>query len=250
MSKPKIIKKEFLIQKYINEKLSAIEIAEICDCSSTTVYKYMEKYNMKRRTIQDALFGKFIGIKNPNFKHGNKVKKYFECKECRKSVTHGCFSGLCKSCSHKGERAYNYIDGYSSKYIEHYCIDCKITKISCNSKNNRCKSCNAKWQVGENNPNWVDGRSFLPYSIEWTKKLKESIRKRDSYTCQNCGMTEEEQLKVVGKVLNVHHIDYDKMNCKEDNLITTCLWCNSRANSNRDYWYAFYLEKIKDLISK
>jgi len=58
-------------------------------------------------------------------------------------------------------------------------------------------------------------------------------------------MTEEEHIIVVGKVLSIHHIDYDKQNCKENNLITLCDSCNNRANSNRNYWIEFYTKKVE-----
>lgn len=95
-------------------------------------------------------------------------------------------------------------------------------------------------KYGSLNPNWIDGRSFEPYSIDFTEELKEQIRKRDNYECQNCSMTEEEHLIVMGRVLDVHHIDYDKQNCNDNNLITLCHSCNVRANANRDYWYAYF----------
>ena len=102
-------------------------------------------------------------------------------------------------------------------------------------------------KMGENNPNWKNGISFEPYNLNFNEQLKESIRKRDNYTCQNCGMTEEEHLIVYGQVLHVHHIDYDKTNCKESNLVSTCNSCNTRANSNRSYWQEFYTDKIKGI---
>ena len=61
-----------------------------------------------------------------------------------------------------------------------------------------------------------------------------------SKQCQNCGMTEEEHLIVKGRVLDIHHIDYNKQNCQKSNLITACQVCNIRANFNRDYWYAYF----------
>ena len=62
------------------------------------------------------------------------------------------------------------------------------------------------------------------------------IRQRDDYKCQNCGMTEKEHIIVLGEVLTIHYIDYNKKNCKEDNLISLCRQCNSRANFNRKEW--------------
>lgn len=89
---------------------------------------------------------------------------------------------------------------------------------------------------GKNNPNWKDGISNLPYPFEFNKELKESIRKRDNYTCQLCGVKQKDYYRK----LDIHHIDYDKNNLDEDNLITTYRNCNMRANSNRDYWYAYF----------
>jgi len=41
-------------------------------------------------------------------------------------------------------------------------------------------------------------------------------------------------------LLQIHHIDYNKEKCNEDNLITLCCQCNSDANFNKDYWFAYY----------
>jgi len=101
---------------------------------------------------------------------------------------------------------------------------------------------------GKNNPNYKDGRSNLPYPLEFDNVLKESIRKRDHYQCQNCSMTEEEHLIILGHALHIHHIDYNKMNCSENNLITLCNQCNVRANYNREYWIGFYKNKSVNLI--
>ena len=60
-------------------------------------------------------------------------------------------------------------------------------------------------------------------------------------------MTEEEHLIVYGRVLDVHHIDYNKLNCKKSNLITLCKQCNNRANYNRECWKKIYNEKIEVL---
>jgi len=108
----------------------------------------------------------------------------------------------------------------------------------------RCKSCSHKKEL---NGNWQGGVTEEGYSVDFNLELKESIRKRDNHTCQNCSMTEEEHLTVVGQVLHIHHIDYNKINCQKENLITLCQSCNSRANFNRDYWKKIYTEKINKM---
>jgi hypothetical protein len=74
---------------------------------------------------------------------------------------------------------------------------------------------------------WNGGISREPYSIDWTKTLKRSIRERDHYTCQIC--SDE-------PAVYVHHIDYNKKNCNSNNLITLCISCHAKTNYNREYW--------------
>jgi hypothetical protein len=77
---------------------------------------------------------------------------------------------------------------------------------------------------------WKGGITNSPYSIDWTKTLKRSIRERDHYVCQLCSAIQEDE------AFAVHHIDYNKLNCNSDNLITLCHNCHSKTNGNREYW--------------
>ena len=88
--------------------------------------------------------------------------------------------------------------------------------------------------TGKKHPNWQGGISFEPYSIDWTETLKRAIRERDHYLCQVCSQ--------YGNA--VHHIDYDKKNCNPNNLITTCVSCNTKANFNREYWTNYFSIKL------
>lgn len=90
--------------------------------------------------------------------------------------------------------------------------------------------------IGENNPNWKGGLSFYPYTPDFNKKLKDRIRKRDNYTCQypNCGIVQN------GISHDIHHIDYNKENIKDNNLITLCHCHNTTVNSNRKYWTKYF----------
>ena len=102
---------------------------------------------------------------------------------------------------------------------------------------NRCPSCS---KSGEKNSNWKGGISKEPYCFEWTCDLKEYIKYRDNYKCQNpqcCGKNPNN--------LCVHHIDYNKKNCDLSNLITICRSCNAQANFQRDWWESFYKEVMR-----
>ena len=61
-------------------------------------------------------------------------------------------------------------------------------------------------------------------------------------------MTQEEHLTIYNKKQSIHHIDYDKQSCKDNNLITLCSSCNSVVNYNRDYWYAYFTYLIGDIL--
>jgi hypothetical protein len=88
---------------------------------------------------------------------------------------------------------------------------------------------------GKNHHNWKGGISFQPYSLDWTKTLRKSIRERDGYKCRLCGSSEDDT-----KSLNVHHIDYNKNNCNPTNLITLCHSCHTKTNFKREYWKLYF----------
>lgn len=92
---------------------------------------------------------------------------------------------------------------------------------------------------GENSRFWLGGISNEEYTEVWTDTLRESIRQRDDYTCQLCGIHQDE---LVGrfKVLDVHHIDYVKENCDPVNLVSLCRPCHAKTNSNREYWLNYF----------
>ena len=93
---------------------------------------------------------------------------------------------------------------------------------------------------GENSSLWKGGKSFEPYGLEFNKDLKEQIRKRDNYTCKECGTTEK-QLKYK---LHCHHIDYNKKNNNTTNLISLCRKCHIKTNFKRKNWIEYFKRKL------
>ena len=101
--------------------------------------------------------------------------------------------------------------------------------------------CSGKWRseniFGKNHPNYIDGKGNWPHPLEFNSKLKASIRKRDDYQCQECGVKEN------GKAHSCHHIDYDKKNSESENLILLCNSCHAKTNYNRQYWENHFVFK-------
>ena len=83
---------------------------------------------------------------------------------------------------------------------------------------------------GKNHPQWRGGVSFEDYSSSWNEKLKKDIRERDNHICQICFN--------IGNY--VHHIDYNKKNCKPKNLVTLCFKCHMKTNFGRERWEMFF----------
>jgi hypothetical protein len=91
---------------------------------------------------------------------------------------------------------------------------------------------------GELSSGWKGGLSFIKYPQSFNSNLKNNICKRDNYTCQLCGVPE---YKLTRKI-DIHHIDYNKKNCSEVNLISLCRKCNSKVNGNREYWQKYFIK--------
>ena len=94
--------------------------------------------------------------------------------------------------------------------------------------------------LGEKNHLWKGGISRLPYSLDWTKTLKISIRERDNYICQICNKKQIYNKEKRLESLSVHHIDYNKQNCNPDNLVSLCRNCHRKTNENREYWIEYF----------
>jgi hypothetical protein len=204
------ISKEFLLEEYTKEGKTPPKIADKVGCHRCTILRDLKKYNIQLRPLNIEKKELFKGENSPSYKHGiySAGKKYY-----------------CKTC-----------------HINEISLSCFV------NGNGNCTTCAGKLRgplfAGENNPQWIDGRSYFPYPQEFNQDLKDKIRKRDDYICRNCGITEEEYLIIYGRNLDIHHIDYNKFNCVDANLITLCTSCNIRANFNRSYWLSFFQNKI------
>lgn len=84
-------------------------------------------------------------------------------------------------------------------------------------QNRGCRICGYKRISGSNHWMWKNDKL---YGNEWTEELKEKIRNRDNRKCQfpDCYCID----KNVRERNSVHHVDGNKKNCSEWNLINLC----------------------------
>ena len=104
--------------------------------------------------------------------------------------------------------------------------------------------------LGEKHPLWQGGKSFEPYGLAFNKELKELIRARDNYRCQECFRHQSELFTKQSKPkkLSIHHIDYNKQNNASKNLISLCLKCHTKTNFKREDWKKYFQKKEKEGI--
>lgn len=124
------------------------------------------------------------------------------------------------------------------------------------NKANEIKEIISKFSSGENNkmfgkskelcPAWLGGKSFEPYTLEFNKAFKEAIRKRDGFLCLKCGMHEEDNKVLFGKILTTHHIDYNKLNSIPQNCCVLCNRCHIEVNTNRNSWTKFFQSMLTE----
>jgi len=93
---------------------------------------------------------------------------------------------------------------------------------------------------GEKSHFWAGGVYKNPYPSKFNKVLKDKIRKRDNYICVLCGRTEREEFEEFNRSLSVNHINFNKEDCREKNLNTLCIRCNTKICRDRDYWTNYF----------
>ena len=185
-------------------------------------------------------FGKY----NSNYRHGQASIKHF-CKDCGKQISYQVEHKLCRNCYIKFRMAQHITKNYC-------CKECgnNICEESALFGTGLCRHCLGNLysitKIGKNNSNYRNGfyiknnkRKIKFYPTEFNEKLKSFIRNRDNNICQMCGRLEFDN----NRKLDVHHIDYNKQNCKESNLISLCNYCHNKTNFDREYWIEFF--KIK-----
>jgi len=169
-----------------------------------------------RRKISKSLAGNTRGRTNKGRKH---------TKETKDKIS-------------KALKGREYTDEHRANLREAF-KDRKPTKEHCR---NISKSAKERFKDPTKHPLWRGGLSYLPYGTGWTSELRDSIRARDGYICQVCN---EKQKR---KTFHVHHIDYDKENNNESNLITLCKSCHMKTNGDREYWEEYFKDMIQEFI--
>lgn len=135
--------------------------------------------------------------------------------------------------------------GRSGRRVLWFCkCDCggsKVVRQDC-LRNGTTKSCGCirreiaveigLRQTGDRNPSYIDGIAS-GYNKNSQRDFHEKIRRRDNFTCQRCGKTQEQELIDAKRRLSVHHKDGDHFHNVDDNAVTTCSHCHPIVDHDR-----------------
>lgn len=220
------IDKDKLYQLYVIDKMTMPQVAKVFGISCSTIGLRLIKYSW-RRNKSEAL-------------RGHKIDNLTRDKISKSLLGHIPWN---KGLTKKDSRVKKYIDSRTkngnykiSKHLEKYQFQKGLIPW------NKDK----KFMALDENPNWRGGKSFEPYGLSFNRELKEEVRKRDNYRCQECFRHQDELYDKMGRKykLNVHHIDYDKNNNNMNNLISLCKSCHTQTNFGREDWNNYFKEKI------
>lgn len=208
--------KDWLIEQYHIKKLSLKQIGKLANVTGVCIQYWMKKYNIATRP-------RFYHLKelNQNKKHQSLAGK------ARAKWTNDHYSHLA---SERIKRTKPYID-FNKKWKERDPIGYYKNYQKCGKRfgeygRQRLTDWDFFNEHGMLKSQW-------PYPNEFNRKLKEKIFNRDSGLCRVC-------LKLIYNGHAIHHIDYDKENNQEENLILLCKSCHGKTMMNREYWQSFF----------
>ena len=101
------------------------------------------------------------------------------------------------------------------------------------------------WHITINKKKYLSHRLIYLYHYGYMPEVVDHINKNSTDNRIENLREASFQLNQYNRKLNIHHIDYNKQNCNEENLITLCDKCHCRTNFNRDYWFTYFTELLK-----
>ena len=225
---------DWLYQKYHEDGLSTQQIATEVGVCYSTIRNRMEKFDIEFRSYSDFMkirwededYKEYISACSKNNWEDEdyrdvmiqKVKEQWNDPEFRK-VTCAAASRNLKRLWENPEFSKNVAESMSRRSKELWADPEYVEKAR-------------ERMTGENNHQWLGGKAFEPYTPDFNFEFKEYIRDRENRECFICSKPESEE----ADRLDVHHIDYDKVNTTPENCVALCKKCHGKTTKNRKKW--------------
>lgn len=206
---------DFLREQYVHEQKSAPEIADMCNVSSSTISRWLDRHGIERdRRYQDRewLLRQYV------FRQRDQHEIASECGVAesticywlsRHDITDGesMESKMCESCG----SSFRY---YPSVGTRRFCSTACANEVRKRQVEVTCPNCEKSFERWASldtqycsmacwgSDNWSsDGYA---YSGGWDRQRKKALQ-RDQYECVVCGISDETHRRRFGYGLDVHH---------------------------------------------
>lgn len=208
-------------------------------CTGTCAKKFNGLSNKGRKHAEETkqkISISLIGEKNPFYGKKHSQESLEHMSRSKIGVSWESQMGKEASNERKEKQSQNYSGEGNPYYGKKHSQESKTKIIIAHLRNEDWKDSKNPWygkghlRKGENNTSWNGGTSLDKYPETWTEDLRTEIRIRDRFVCSICR----------SNGCDVHHIDYNKKNCNEYNLITLCRSCHAKTNFNREAWKSYF----------
>lgn len=242
--------KNWLEQKYCNEKLSAVEISKTCNVTVRTIYNWMIKHHIERRKIcESKSFHVNPLLKSKEWLYEQYVLQSKTIKQIEKEINETTVQYWLKKHKIKIRKSYEH---FKPKFGKDNCMYNKIgdknhfygkkhnieTKLII-SRKNRGKN------KGQKNSSWNGGKTSLYDKIRKCNQYKNwrsEVFEKDNFTCVFCGydkgsIIEADHIKPFALILQENNIKtiYQAYNCEKlwsvDNGRTLCKHCHRKTKT-------------------
>jgi 5-methylcytosine-specific restriction endonuclease McrA len=254
-----IIDPDDLRDLYVNHHLSIADLAKFFDCGDSTIRTNLKKNNIPIRSLSDAIRGRKCSaetkekLRKANRTHVSKeflIEEYVNKNKTLSQI--GKEMGMNHHALSRWMTDYNIPQRPSNESVsigQRGKIRVPLDQRKHVSKGYKIRG---EWLIGRHhteetrkkmslaakgplNHNWRNGARQEPYCFKFNFSLKESIRDEFDRKCVLCGGVSEG-----GRRLDIHHIDYNKMQgCGHNrwNLVPLCNKCHGKMVNDRWYWF-------------
>lgn len=247
---------DHLRELYHTRGMSQREMARAMSCSRQTVFDWMKRYDIPRRSVGEHQTPSELRdgawVRRQHHELGKSVPEIAETVGCSGNAVRNALSrhdidlrskyvlnDRTKEMLESEETLrYLYFDRDLSQSEIAQRVGCQQMAVSNRFNKFDIQPKPQGWhQIGEDNHNWLppeemaDPRGYG--SVEWRKKRKECLEKYDN-RCLRCDITTDEHKSEHGFGLDAHHIrPADEFDSREeadriDNLVALCRSCHNK----------------------
>lgn len=254
-TEPKYRDEQWLREKYTKDGLGTAKIADLCDVHQQTIWRWLKRHGIPRRTLSEARGGD-TRLHNSNWVYKQYWIKerstYDIAKQC--GVSHDTVLRWMKKHDIERRSKIEAMDipdelmdrpWLQQEYVENRRTTTDIADeldVSHESVRNWLSKHDIDIRsleeyTGEEHWSWSGGHANY-YGPSWKQRRRDTIE-RDGEQCVRCGMTRREHRQKYDRDLHVHHItraeDYrdesgniDDLEANDlSNLLTLCFQCHS-----------------------